>query len=139
MGEYAEMAFDRDFSQHVDELMGYCDYDYEPDVIYVRSSKPKPKTEIGLPYANREVGETYQVRQFKKNLTDLKISVVCNIIRETEKAVLFKVDRDYEQDIDHDITFWLPKSVLYIKENEVGTIYAKYWATIKGVEELFLV
>lgn len=134
MGEYAEMAFDRDFSQHVDELMGYGDYDYEPDVIYVRSSKPK--TEIGLPYANREVGEAYQVRQFEKNLTDLRINVVCIIIRETEKAVLFKVDREYEVDLDHDITFWLPKSVLYLKENEVGTIYAKYWATINGAEEL---
>ena len=134
MGEYAEMAFDRDFSQHVDELMGYGGYDYEPDVIYVRSSKPK--TEIGLPYANREVGEAYQVRQFEKNLTDLKINVVCIIIRETERAVLFKVDREYEVDLDHDITFWLPKSVLYIKENEVGTIYAKYWATINGADEL---
>ena len=88
------------------------------------------------PYANREVGEAYQVRQFEKNLTDLKINVVCIIIRETERAVLFKVDREYEVDLDHDITFWLPKSVLYLKENEVGTIYAKYWATINGADEL---
>lgn len=129
MGEYAEMAMERDWEAqfHPDE------YDYLDGVV-IRSSKPK--TEIGLPYANREVGEAYQVRQFEKNLTDLRINVVCIIIRETEKAVLFKVDREYEVDLGHDITFWLPKSVLYIKENEVGTIYAKYWATINGADEL---
>jgi hypothetical protein len=129
MGEYAEMAMERDLEAqfHPDE------YDYLDGVV-IRS--PKPKTEIGLPYANREVGEAYQVRQFEKNLTDLRINVVCIIIRETEKAVLFKVDREYEVDLDHDITFWLPKSVLYLKENEVGTIYTKYWATINGADEL---
>lgn len=139
MGEYAEMAFDRDFSQHVDEMMGYgCD-DYEPYPYVVRSSssrRSKPKEEIGLPYEDREIGKPILLRQFYKDLDTLKLNIVCLVIKQTEKAVLFKVDRKYEEDLKRDVSFWLPKSVLYRKENELSVIYAKYWATINDADEL---
>ena len=76
------------------------------------------------------------MRQFYKDLDTLKLNIVCLVIKQTEKAVLFKVDRKYEEDLKRDVSFWLPMSVLYRKENELSVIYAKYWATINDADEL---
>ena len=44
------------------------------------------------------------------------INRVCTIRQITEKAMLFKVNREIEEDITIDILFWLPKSTLYMVE-----------------------
>lgn len=131
MGEYAEMAMERDWESqfHSDE------YDYLDNVV-IRSSK---KVESGLPFKEWEVGTHLLMRQFLSDLDTLKLNAVCIVQKYTEKAVLFKIDRDFETELTKNITFWLPKSVLYRKENEIKVVYVKHWATIKGVEELFLV
>lgn len=139
MGEYAEMAMERDWERHIDSIdrFDYEDiYDY-PGVITIRSSR-KNKTESGLPYEDWPIGTELMVRQFKGNLTDLRYNMVCSVVRQTEKAVLFKVDKNVELELESDVTFWLPKSVLYRKENEIKVVYAKYWATIQGCEKLEL-
>ena len=134
MGEYAEMAMERDW-----ESQFYPQEDYYDcggiDVIHSTSKQPKWKDE-GLPYEDRVLNTPILLRQFKRNLYDLKINSVCLVIRQTEKAVLFKVDKTYEVDAREEITFWLPKSVLYRRENELSVVYVKNWATIKGSEVL---
>ena len=139
MGEYAEMAMERDWERHIDSIdrFDYEDiYDY-PGVTTIRGSR-KNKTESGLPYEDWPIGTELMVRQFKGNLTDLRYNMVCSVVRQTEKAVLFKVDKNVELELESDVTFWLPKSVLYRKEDEIKVVYAKYWATINGCEKLEL-
>lgn len=82
MGEYAEMAMERDWGRHIDSIdrFDYEDiYDY-PGVITIRGSR-KNKTESGLPYEDWPIGTELMVRQFKGNLTDLRYNMVCSVVR----------------------------------------------------------
>lgn len=128
MGFYADDAMERDFYRHMDDMFGCCDVDdFEPSVIRVRRS------EGGLPYKDFPEGTSVLVRQFKNDLTNLRFEQVCSIERRTEKAVLFKVDREYATDLDGDFMFWIPKSVIYMKEGEKSVCYIKHWGTIKNI------
>lgn len=60
------------------------------------------------------------------------INRVCMVIQSTEKAVLLKVDRDWE-DITMDIAFWLPKAAMYMIEGEKKVYYLKNWAKIVNI------
>lgn len=133
MGEYAEMAMERDWESQFQPYEDF--YDIPNYVVHSTSSRHKWKDE-GMPYEDRVLNTPILLRQFKRNLYDLKINSVCLVIRQTEKAVLFKVDKTYEEDAREEITFWLPKSVLYRRENELSVVYVKNWATIKGSEVL---
>lgn len=128
MGFYAEDAMERDFYRHMDDRFGCCDVDdFEPSVIRVRRS------EGGLPFNDLPVGVTVLVQQYKSDLTSLSFSRVCSIVRKTEKAVLFKVNREVEPDMDSDFMFWIPKSVIYMKEGERYVYHIKHWGTIKNI------
>lgn len=61
------------------------------------------------------------------------INRVCKIVKTTEKAVLLKVDRDFEDDITMDIMFWMPKSAMYMLQNEKQIYYLKDWAKITNI------
>ena len=132
MGEYAEMAMERDW-----ESQFYPQEDYYDcggiDVIRSASKQPKWKDE-GLPYITKPIGKPILLRQYKHNLIDLKINCPCVVKKETEKAVLFRATKEWEPELTKEIEFWLPKSVLYLRENELAVVYVKKWATIQGSE-----
>lgn len=61
------------------------------------------------------------------------INRVCMVLNTTEKAVLLKVDRDWEDDITMDIAFWMPKAAMYMIEGEKSVYYLKNWAKIVNI------
>lgn len=61
------------------------------------------------------------------------INRVCMVLNTTEKAVLLKVDRDWEDDITRDIAFWMPKVAMYMIEGEEKVYYLKNWAKIVNI------
>lgn len=61
------------------------------------------------------------------------INRVCMVLNTTEKAVLLKVDRDWEDDITMDIAFWMPKAAMYMIEGEKKVYYLKSWAKIVNI------
>lgn len=61
------------------------------------------------------------------------INRVCMVMQSTEKAVLLKVDRDWEVDITINIMFWMPKSAMYMLQGEKKVYYLKDWAKIVNI------
>lgn len=125
MGFYADDAMERDWFRHVDETDERFILDsFDPTALV---------NEVGLPYKDFPEGTSVLVRQFKNDLTNLRFEQVCSVERRTEKAVLFKVDREFATDLDSDFMFWIPKSVIYMKEGEKSVCYIKHWGTIKNI------
>ena len=124
MGEYAEMSIEAGFNDYIDDIDGYY-WEYDFDDIYgyptIRTYHParfKPIHDYpeGDSVVLKRTGFTY----------------VCIIVKKTEKAILFRVDRSVETSLDHDILFWLPKSVLYMKDDD-KVYWIKDWATITNI------
>jgi len=61
------------------------------------------------------------------------INRVCMVMQTTEKAVLLKVDKDWEEDITMNIMFWMPKSAMYMLQGEKQVYYLKDWAKIANI------
>lgn len=56
--------------------------------------------------------------------------VVCEIVRMTEKAILFKVIKDCS-DYNVDEPFWIPISVLRRKASDKLVIHIKHWIDLQ--------
>ena len=126
MGEYADMTIERDLYNH---SMGYDNDDYDYLDGYTNYSSSKHDQEI--PITEFDEGEDVLVRQYYSNTDELSVNAVCIIVRKTEKAILFRFDKD--EGLLSDREFWMPKSVLYMKPNELKVYYIKHWADIKFV------
>lgn len=83
-----------------------------------------------LPYKDFSINTSILLRKEGSALNR-----VCVIVKTTEKAVLFKIDNSFEDDIKYDFLFWMPKSVMFMLEGEVKVIYLKNWATIKKISQ----
>ena len=83
-------------------------------------------------YVNFAEGEKVLVRKYNKYFGDrLVFNDVCNIVKNTEKAVLFKINEEWEEDnINKGKQFWVPKACLYMLNSEKKVVYIKQWANI---------
>lgn len=133
MGEYAEMCIDRDWGDFIYDIDHYYDDDFEGDNPYESyySRKRESSTLYGkkkLPYNNFDINTSILLRQ-----ENSKLNRECVIVRNTDKAVLFKIDCKIEDDLKHDYLFWMPRSVMFMLEGESKVVYLKSWATIKNI------
>lgn len=132
MGDYADMCMERDFNDYIDSI-DRNDYD-DPfngphTVVIIKKSEEKQ-----LPIKLFPVGDSVLLRRYSKVVKDkLDINEVVKIIRITEKAILFKFDEEFEDFEFAGLEFWMPKSVIYMKENELKVYYIKHWSTIKFI------
>lgn len=80
-------------------------------------------------------GENVLVRKYNKYFGDkLVMNDVCIIVKNTNKAVLFRIDDSYEVDNENaGKQFWVAKSALYMLENEMKVVYIKQWVDISFV------
>ena len=122
MGEYAELAFERDYYRSFDEPND------NPVVIYSSDSKV-------IKYKNFNEGEYILARKYDRYYGDtLVFNRVCKIIKNTDKAVLFEIDSDWEPDCKNaGKRFWIPKSVIYMLKDELKVIYFKQWVKLKAI------
>lgn len=131
MGEYADMAIEQGFNDYIDSIdryyNGYDDEEPPEFPSYHRTiAKAKPSSSI----KEFPEGDSVLLRcQYHGSF----LNRVCIIVKKTEKAILFKVDREVEDDITHDIIFWLPKSVMYMKPEQKKVYWLQKWATIKNI------
>ena len=132
MGDYADMAIERDFNNYIDSI-DRNDYDDPfdgPHTVIIN----KKSEETQLPIKLFPVGDSVLLRRYSREVKDkLNINEVVKIIRITEKAILFKFDEEFEDFEFAGLEFWMPKSVIYMKENELKVYYIKPWATIKFI------
>lgn len=133
MGEYADMAIEQGFNDYIDSIDSYYGddfYDDDPYGVYSNRCRSKKKKNQ-LPIIEFNVGENVQV--LKTGVFDF--NHICLIKAKTEKAILFKINTDWdcEKDADKDFCFWLPKSVLYMEEGEKRVYRVKEWAIIKNI------
>ena len=132
MGEYADMCMERDFNDYIDSI-DRNDYDDPFDGPYtVVINKKSEEKQLSIKLF--PVGDSVLLRRYSKEVKDkLDINEVVKIIRITEKAILFKFDEEFEDFEFADLEFWMPKSVIYMKENELKVYYIKPWTTIKFI------
>ena len=125
MGFYADCSIERDFDEYVGYKCGEYkdDYEFETPTITIKT----------LPIKEFEEGRDVLVKCDDYRQTGKKLERVCTIVKNTQKAVLFKVNRDYESDIPQDIMFWMPRSAMYMLENEKEIYHLKNWAKITKV------
>ena len=132
MGDYADMAIERDFNDYIDSI-DRNDYDDPfdgPHTVIIN----KKSEETQLPIKLFPAGDSVLLRRYSREVKDkLNINEVVKIIRITEKAILFKFDEEFEDFEFAGLEFWMPKSVIYMKENELKVYYIKSWATIKFI------
>ena len=132
MGEYAQMSIERDLDNFFYEMDSCYENDCDCESVFpYKSNKTETKTLFGkniLPYKEFERGTLILLRRENGSLNR-----VCKIVKKTEKAVLFKIDNDFEDDINGDYLFWMPKSVIFMLEGELKVYYLKSWAIIKKV------
>lgn len=132
MGDYADMCMERDFNDYIDSFdrNNYDDpFDGPYTVVINKKSEEKQ-----LPVKLFPVGDSVLLRRYSKVVKDkLDINEVVKIIRITEKAILFKFDEEFEDFEFAGLEFWMPKSVIYMKENELKVYYIKDWTTIKFI------
>ena len=132
MEDYADMAIERDFNDYIDSIdrNDYDDLFDGPHTVIIN----KKSEEIQLPIKLFPVGDSVLLRRYSREVKDkLNINEVVKIIRITEKAILFKFDEEFEDFEFAGLEFWMPKSVIYMKENELKVYYIKSWATIKFI------
>ena len=124
MGEYADLAWDRDFNRYMD---GEEEEKYDS---FISSSNDKV-----IEYKNFPEGEVVLARKYENRYGhDLVFNRVCKIIKNTDKAVLFRIDQDWEPDCKNaGKEFWVPKSVIYMLKDELKVIYFKQWVTLKSI------
>lgn len=132
MEDYADMAIERDFNDYIDSI-DHNDYDDPfdgPHTVVIN----KKSEETQLPIKLFPVGDSVLLRRYSREAKDkLNINEVAKIIRITEKAILFKFDEEFEDFEFAGLEFWMPKSVIYMKENELKVYYIKSWTTIKFI------
>jgi hypothetical protein len=138
MGEYADMSMERDFNNHIDAIDGfYDDYDgwFDDGYGYPAYCPPSRRADADAYWPIHEFpeGDSVLLRRASGRHRGLTFDRVCVIVRKTEKAILFRVDREVETDVDHDILFWLPKSVLTMKKDEKKVYWMRHWATVKNI------
>lgn len=123
MGEYAELARERDFNNYIDGK--------EDEEIYVEYSSSNNV----IKYKNFPEGEVVLARKYEKYYGhNLVFNRVCKIIKNTDKAVLFEIDSDFEKDYKNaGKRFWVPKSVIYMLKNELKVVYFKQWVELKSI------
>jgi hypothetical protein len=132
MGDYADMTMERDFNDYIDSI-DRNDYDDPFDGPHTVVINKKSK-ENQLPIKLFPVGDSVLLRRYSKEIKDkLDINEVVKIIRITEKAILFKFDEEFEDFEFAGLEFWMPKRVIYMKENELKVYYIKPWTTIKFI------
>lgn len=132
MGDYADMCMERDFNDYIDSFdhNNYDDPFDGPHTVVIN----KKSEENQLPIKLFPVGDSVLLRRYSREVKDkLDINEVVKIIRITEKAILFKFDEEFEDFEFAGLEFWMPKSVIYMKENELKVYYIKHWATIKFI------
>lgn len=126
MGEFADLTIDRDWSDYWDDR-DVPDYEPDIDVVYEEIIK----------YKDFPSGTDILLRKYKNSkYTSLVINMVCNIVKTTDKAVLFHVDKEEHKDYA-DQLFWVPKSVLYMKKNEAKVVYVKSWVQVINQIKLY--
>lgn len=132
MGDYADMCMERDFNDYINSI-DRNDYDDPfdgPHTVVIN----KKSEEKQLPIKLFPIGDSVLLRRYSREVKDkLDINEVVKIIRITEKAILFKFDEEFEDFEFACLEFWMPKSVIYMKENELKVYYIKSWATIKFI------
>ena len=132
MGDYTDMCMERDFNDYIDSI-DRNDYDdpFDGSHTVVINKKSEEKQ---LPIKLFPVGDSVLLRRYSKVVKDkLDINEVVKIIRITEKAILFKFDGEFEDFEFAGLEFWMPKSVIYMKENELKVYYIKPWTAIKFI------
>ena len=132
MGDYTDMCMERDFNDYIDSIdrNEYDDPFDGPHTVVIN----KKSEEKQLPIKLFPVGDSILLRRYSKVVKDkLDINEVVKIIRITEKAILFKFDEEFEDFEFAGLEFWMPKSVIYMKENELKVYYIKHWTTIKFI------
>lgn len=125
MGEYAEMSIEREFNDYIDSIDRYYESDFDDFNLY--PPKVSVSAESHLPIVDFPEGDDVLLRK------DRTFDRVCIIVKKTDKAILFKIDKDFEPDIKIDFMFWLPKSVLFMKKDEKRIYRIKHWATITNI------
>lgn len=133
MGEYAEMSIDRDFGNYINDIDRY--YNEVGEADYPFDFGPKERKEAPQTCAFKEFPEGDSVLLRCDYDWGKKLNRVCIIEKKTEKAILFKIDREIEKDIDKDFLFWIPKSTIYMKENEKNVYWIRDWVTIKNINK----
>lgn len=128
MGFYADESIESGFERHWDEHTRRY-----PDNVVPRNFVHLPNVDAGRTYEDFPEGTELLVRKFDRHLNKLVFNRVCMVMRRTEKAVLFKVDRGYNPNLDKDFLFWMPKANIYMMADEKAVVYIKYWATIKNI------
>lgn len=129
MGEYAEMSIERDLDNYIDSIDRYYN-DLTDDYPFDFSSRRKKKQPV-CPFKEFPEGDSVLLRCNYGG--GKKLDRVCIIEKKTDKAILFKIDREIEEDIKKDFLFWIPKSTIYMKENEKKVYWIKGWVTIKNI------
>lgn len=132
MGDYADMSMERDFNDYIDSIdrNDYDDLFDGPHTVVIN----KKFEEKQLPIKLFPIGDSVLLRRYSREVKDkLNINEVVKIIRITEKAILFKFDEEFEDFEFAGLEFWMPKSVIYMKENELKVYYIKPWTTIKFI------
>lgn len=124
MGEFADLAWDRDFNHYIDN-----EEEEEYD-SFISSSNDKV-----IEYKNFPEGEVVLARKYEKHYGhNLVFNRVCKIVKNTDKAVLFRIDPDWEPDCKNaGKEFWVPKSVIYMLKDELKVVYFKQWVTLKVI------
>lgn len=124
MGEYAELVKEQDFVNYID---GKEEEEYDS---YLSS-----QTNNVIKYKNFPEGELVLARKYEKYYGhDLVFNRVCKIIKNTDKAVLFEIDKDWEPDCKNaGKQFWIPKSVIYMLKNELKVVYFKQWVKLIAI------
>lgn len=126
MGEYADMSIEFDFNDYIDSIDDYYGSCFGGD-FHPYPSKVNVTTESHLSIVDFSEGDKVHL------INDGIFDRVCIIVKKTDKAILFKIDKDSEPDIKIDFMFWLPKSVLFMKKDEKRIYHIKHWATIKNI------
>jgi len=126
MGEYADLTWDRDFNRYMDggEEEEYTSFISSPNKNVIK-------------YKEFPEGELVLARKYEKYYGNkLVFNRVCKIIKNTDKAVLFKIDPESEPDCKNaGKEFWVPKSVIYMLKNELKVVYFKQWVTLKILDK----
>ena len=79
------------------------------------------------------------LRQYSKyNPNHLVLNEVVQIIAKTEKAILFEFSEKWYDDLEYmekyaDKRFWIPKSLISMKENELKIYYIENWVPLKFI------
>lgn len=127
MGFYADSTIERDF----DEYVGYKNGGFDDDPEY-RESFETPIIST-IPVKEFEEGKDILLKCDNYRNTGRRLNRVCTIIKNTQKAILFKVNRDYENDLPQDIMFWMPRAAMYMHKSEKEIYYLKHWAKITKI------